>query len=79
MKFTAVKKTDAYTIYKKRSGHFCVRDNHRQWLKGEAKDKALLDAKLIERSILPASKKEDGGPAAEAAPAEKTEAPAESK
>ena len=45
MKFTAVKKTDAYTIYKKRSGHYCVRDNHRQWLKGEAKDQALLAAK----------------------------------
>lgn len=79
MKFTAVKKTDAYTIYKKRSGHFCVRDNRRQWLKGEAKDKALLDAKLIERSIMPASKKEEGASTEAAAPAEKTEAPAESK
>jgi hypothetical protein len=71
MKFTAVKKTDAYTIYKKRSGHYCVRDHHRQWLKGEAKDKALLDAKLIDRSIMPVSKGgEEAAPAAEAAPAE---------
>ena len=79
MKFTAVKKTDAYTIYKKRSGHFCVRDNRRRWLKGEAKDKALLDAKLIERSIMPASKKEEGASAEAAASAENTETPAESK
>ena len=81
MKFTAVKKTDAYTIYKKRSGHYCVRDNRRQWLKGEAKDKALLDAKLIERSIMPASKGDgEGAAAAEAAPAEEKAAEnAESK
>ena len=81
MKFTAVKKTDAYTIYKKRSGHYCVRDNRRQWLKGEEKDKALLAAKLIDRSIMPASKKEDSAaaPAEAAAPADAKEAPAESK
>ena len=81
MKFTAVKKTDNYTIYKKRSGHYCVRDNHRQWLKGADKDKALLDAKLIERSIMPAQKATEEAAAAPAADAEtkEAEAPAEGK
>jgi len=64
-----VKKSGEYTIYKKRSGRFGVKNSKGKWINGEDKVKVLLGEKLI-KACLPKEK-----PAEEAAPAE--EAPAE--
>lgn len=64
-----VKKTDAHTIVKKRSGRFGVQTPKGAWVNGDEKAKILADAGLIKFSA-PAPK-----PVEEEAPAE--EAPAE--
>ncbi len=42
-----VKKTTDYTIFKKGSGRYAVRDKARKWVNGEAKEKILLAEQLI--------------------------------
>ncbi|HAZ12865.1 MAG: hypothetical protein A2X86_21885 [Bdellovibrionales bacterium GWA2_49_15] len=49
-----VKKTDAYTILKKRSGRFAVKAANGKWINAEEKVKILLGAGLIKA---PAKKK----------------------
>ncbi len=70
-----VKKTDDYTIVKKRSGRYGVRRNDNKWINGEEKVKVLLEAGLIEVKLK--------APEPEAAPAESEETaeetPAEEK
>jgi hypothetical protein len=69
MPIEMVKKTESYTILKKRSGRYGIRDNRRKWIHGEQKVKILLQEGLIKP---PAQKKEKP---AEEKPAE--EKPAE--
>lgn len=65
-----VKKTSEYTIYKKRSGRFGVKNKQRKWVNGDEKVKVLLGESLIKVSA--PKKKEE--PAEEAAPAEESAA-----
>jgi hypothetical protein len=42
-----VKKTDQYTIYKKRNGRFGVLGKNKKWINGNEKAKILLNEGLI--------------------------------
>jgi hypothetical protein len=53
-----VKKTDNYVILKKRSGRYGVRSRSRHWIRGEEKQKILVDAGLAAKN---ASKSSDEG------------------
>ena len=65
-----VKQTDEYTVIKKRSGRFGVKNTAGKWINGEEKVKILIAEGLI-KAALPAEVP------AEEAPAEETaEAPA---
>ncbi|MEI8346128.1 MAG: hypothetical protein WCG27_01580, partial [Pseudomonadota bacterium] len=46
-----VKKTDKYTIIKKRTGRFGVRGPNRQWINGVEKIKILVAEKLLDVHI----------------------------
>ena len=61
-----IKKTDNYTIYKKKSGRYAVKNKEKKYLSDKEKVEILLEEKLIKLS--PRKKPEE--PAAEAAPAE---------
>ena len=61
-----IKKTDNYTIYKKKSGRYAVINKEKKYLSDKEKVEILLEEKLIKLS--PRKKPEE--PAAEAAPAE---------
>jgi len=86
-----VKKTDNYTIIKKRSGRFGILNPKQQWVRGEEKVKILLTEKLIKltASKKPIKKEDEPKPAEvaqaaaaptpEAAPAEVAAAKAEKK
>ena len=66
-----VKKTDKYTIFKKKTGRYSVKDDSKKYMNGEEKIKILVEEGLIK--ISPKKVKEE-------APAEETkaeEAPAE--
>lgn len=66
-----VKQTDEYTVIKKRSGRFGVKNAAGKWINGEEKVKILVAEGLIKAS-LPAEK-----PAEEEAPAEEAAAAAD--
>lgn len=69
-----VKKTDNYTIYKKRSGRYAVQNKDKKYLTEKEKVEILLTEKLIK--ISPSKKPVEEAPAE--APAEApVEAPAE--
>ena len=57
-----VKKDANYSIFKKRSGRYCIANPKGQWILGAEKVKVLLDEKLI--------KMEKAKPKTEPAPAE---------
>jgi hypothetical protein len=61
-----VKKNETHSIFKKRSGRYCVQDPKGQTLHGEEKIKVLVDAKLVKLQ----KAKPKAEPKAEAAPAE---------
>ena len=67
-----IKKTDNYTIYKKKSGRYAVKNKEKKYLSDKEKVEILLEEKLIKLS--PRKKPEE--PAAEAAPAEEPAAEA---
>jgi hypothetical protein len=80
-----VKKTDQFTIFKKKSGRFAVKSNKNKWINGNDKVKILVSENLL-KVALPAEKPAEEAPAEEAsteaeAPAEEaaaeSEAPAE--
>ena len=60
-----VKETKEFTIFKKRSGRFCVQDAKKAWVNKEQKTEILTKEGLIKP---PATKK--AAPAEAAAPAE---------
>ena len=66
-----IKKTAEYTIYKKRSGRYGIRNSAKKWINGDDKIKILVDAGLIKAAI---KEKVDEAPQQ----AEATEAAAES-
>ena len=68
-----IKKTDNYTIYKKKSGRYAVKNKEKKYLSDKEKVEILLEEKLIKLS--PRKKPEE--PAAEAAPAEEAAPAAE--
>lgn len=72
-----VKKTDKYTIFKKRNGRYSVQGTNKKWINGDEKAKILADEGLIKLSVAAPAPVEEAPAeeAAEAAPAE--EAPAE--
>ena len=45
-----VKKTDNYTIYKKKSGRYAVKDKDKKYISDKDKEKILLEEKLIKLS-----------------------------
>jgi hypothetical protein len=63
-----VKKTDNYTIYKKRSGRYAVQNKDKKYLTEKEKVEILLAEKLIK--ISPSKKPVEEAPAAEAPAAE---------
>ena len=70
-----IKKTDNYTIYKKKSGRYAVKNKEKKYLSDKEKVEILLEEKLIKLS--PRKKPEEAAaaapaeePAAAAAPAE---------
>ena len=67
-----VKKTDKYTIFKKKTGRYSVKDDSKKYMNGEEKIKILVEEGLIK--ISPKKVKEEAP--AEEAPVEE-EAPAE--
>ena len=74
-----VKKTDEYTIIKKRSGRFGVKNAQGRWVNADDKVKILLGESLIKASVA-APKDEPQEAAAEEAPAQEAaaeEAPAQ--
>ena len=58
-----IKKTDNYTIYKKKSGRYAVKNKEKKYLSDKEKVEILLEEKLIKLS--PRKKPEE--PAAQAA------------
>ena len=67
-----VKKTDKYTVVKKRSGRYGVQDTKGEWINGVEKVKILLENALVKTAPLKlkeVAKKAEAAPAAE----EKTE------
>ena len=64
----AVKKTDEYTIYKKKSGRYGVMGSNKKWINGDDKTKILLAEGLI-KTTAPKPAEE---PAEEAATEEAT-------
>ena len=66
----AVKKTDTYTIYQKRSKRYAVKDASRRWLHGDDKVRILVDENLVKVAVAKPKPKEE----APAEPAEPTEA-----
>ena len=72
-----IKKTDNYTIYKKRSGRYAVQNKDKKYLTEKEKVEILLTEKLIK--ISPSKKPVEEAPAAEAPAAEApaAEAPVE--
>lgn len=59
-----VKRTEEFSIFKKRSGRFGIKTAAGKWINGDEKVKILVNEKLI-KAAMPAAK-----PAPEAAPAE---------
>lgn len=50
-----VKKTESYTIVKKRSGRYGVRSRSRHWIRGDEKQKILVEAGLLAKSAVKSS------------------------
>ena len=75
-----VKKTENYTIFKKRNGRFSVQGKNKKWINGDEKAKILADEGLIKLSVAAPAPVEEEAPAeeaaeaAEAAPAEEAQA-----
>jgi len=69
-----VKTTDNYTIYKKKSGRYAVRNQENAFVSAKEKVEILLKEKLIKLS--PSKKPVEEAPAAEAPAAAAEEAPA---
>ena len=46
-----VKKTDKYTIFKKRNGRYSVQGTNKKWINGDEKAKILADEGLIKLSV----------------------------
>ena len=59
-----IKKTDNYTIYKKKSGRYAVKNKEKKYLSDKEKVEILLEEKLIKLS--PRKKPEEAAPAEEA-------------
>ena len=74
-----VKKTKAYTIYKKASGRFAVKDADNKWINAEAKVKILVDDGFIKAFVPPVKEEVVETPAVEEVVVESpaAEAPAE--
>ena len=75
-----IKKTDNYTIYKKKSGRYAVKNKEKKYLSDKEKVEILLEEKLIKLS--PRKKPEEpaaeeAAPVEEAAPAAAEAAPVE--
>ena len=62
----AVKKTEKYTIYQKRSKRYAVKDAGRKWLHGDDKVRILIAEKLVTVAVAKPKPKEE-------APAESSE------
>ncbi|MFC2074866.1 hypothetical protein ACFLRA_01165 [Bdellovibrionota bacterium] len=71
-----VKKTKDFTIFKKRSGRYCIKSNGGKWITGVEKVKILLNEKLI-KTVLP--KKEEEAPPKEVEETKVEEAPKEAE
>ncbi len=71
-----VKQTDEYTVIKKRSGRFGVKNAEGKWINGEEKVKILVAEGLIKAAVA-AKPAEDEAPAEEAQAAPADETPAE--
>jgi hypothetical protein len=73
-----VKKTENYTIFKKRNGRYSVQGKNKKWINGDEKAKILADEGLIKLSVAAPAPVEEAP--AEEAPAEEesteSEAPA---
>lgn len=72
-KMEVVKKTDEYTVYKKKSGRYGVQGSNKKWINGEEKIKILLAEGLIKTT----APKPAEAPAEEAAEESVEAAPAE--
>ena len=70
-----VKKTDKYTIFKKKTGRYSVKDDSKKYMNGEEKIKILLEEGLIK--ISPKKVKEEAPAEDTKAEDTKAEAPAE--
>lgn len=72
-----VKQTDEYTVIKKRSGRFGVKNTSAKWINGEEKVKILIAEGFI-KAALPAEKSTEEASATDSAPAtEESQAKAE--
>jgi hypothetical protein len=61
-----IKKKKEFSIFKKRSGRFCVQNPQNQWIKGPDKTKILLEEGLIK--VSPPKKKAEAPQTNETAP-----------
>ncbi len=77
-----VKKTDNYTVFKKRNGRFSVQGKNKKWINGDEKAKILADEGLIKLSVAAPAPVEEApveeapaeeAPAADEAPAEEAQ------
>ena len=46
-----IKKTENYTIYKKKSGRFAVKNSSNDWINGDEKVKILVGEKLLKVAL----------------------------
>ena len=74
-----VKKTKAYTIYKKASGRFAVKDADNMWINAEAKVKILVDDGFIKAFVPPVKEEVVETPAVEEVVEAKPKAKAKAK
>lgn len=50
-KYTQVKKTAEYTIWKKRNGRYSIKDKENNWVNGDKKVQILLSQGLVKISV----------------------------
>ena len=71
-----VKQTDEYTVIKKRSGRFGVKNTSGKWINGEEKVKILIAEGLIKAALPAEEKASSDAPATDEAPATEETQPA---
>lgn len=76
MRMETVKKTENYTIFKKRNGRYSVQGKNKKWINGDDKAKILADEGLIKLAKAAPAPVEEA-PAEEAVEAAAEETPAE--